>query len=512
MNKLDSITIVGGGTAGLVSALILKTRFPSKEINVVASAKIGIIGVGEGSTEHWSSFMEYTGIDWKEVIRECDATFKSGIMFEGWGEKNFLHSTSVEMNKLAGQYPLAYGYQIGKDSDPDKLIPPQTLAGRIPTNYLDLNNTNSPYSQFHFNTHKLNDFLTAKCKARGVMLYDDEVKDIEINENGNITRLHTEQGIFESDFWIDATGFKRLLIGKLGAKWKSYKEYLKMKSAIVFPIEGEHEYPIWTLAKTMDYGWLFRIPVYGRYGNGYIYDSDYINEDQAKQEVDKLFGRDIPIAKKIDFDPGALDNVWLNNCCAVGLCANFVEPLEATSIGTSIQQMFLLMHRLPNYNKFTIKKYNEDVISLMNNIRDFIILHYITNNTKSQFWKDLQGMSIPDSLGENLIRWKNNLPIADDFKNDSAYSLFKEFNYIHVLNGLGLFDTDQIAKEFEQQNSWAKDTALESIQSLVMPNRHMSHKEFLDAIRSTSKEQKETKTVTGQPHWTYQKKARYMNE
>jgi len=505
MNKLDSITIVGGGTAGLVSALILKTRFPQKEISVIASSKIGIIGVGEGSTEHWSEFMEFVGIDFKEVIRECDATFKSGIMFEGWGDNSFLHSTSIEFANKAGQYQNVYGYQIGNNELPNRLTPPSTIDGKLYASYMDEQNTNSPFAQFHFNTHKLNNFLTTKCKDRGILMYDDEIDEVKIDEQGNIESLVSQQGIYTADFFIDSTGFKRLLIGKLGAKWNSYKEYLKMKSAIVFPIEGNDEYPLWTLAKTMDYGWLFRIPVYNRYGNGYIFDSDYINADQAKQEVDKLFGRDIEIAKQIHFDPGALDNVWINNCCAVGLCANFVEPLEATSIGTSIQQMFLLMHRLPNYDKNVIKRYNEDVTTIMNNIRDFIVLHYITNNTKSKFWKDLQMQTIPDSLGEKLMRYRNNLPIADDFRNDSDYSLFKEQHYVHILHGLGLFNTEMIKQEFEHQSEWTKQQAKGIINQLFdQYTECVTHKEYLDFIRDGA-QKKEVKTLTGRPHWVYKK-------
>ena len=121
-------------------------------------------------------------------------------------------------------------------------------------------------------------------------------------------------------------------MSKLGAKWNSYNKYLKMNEAIAFQTEDTDNYNTYTLARAMDYGWMWRIPVYGRWGNGYIFNNEYINAGQAKKEVEKLLGREINVARNIKFDPGSLDRVWIKNCLAVGLSANFVEPLEATSI------------------------------------------------------------------------------------------------------------------------------------------------------------------------------------
>jgi len=487
MKKLGHITVVGGGTAGFISALILKTRFPNISISVIRSSKIGIIGVGEGSTEHWSEFMTYIGVNFKEIIKECDATFKAGIMFSGWGAEDFLHSTSDEYDKLNGQSYYVYSHLISNRRPKREMNPGRTWDLNIPAYCAQYENNNSPYNQFHFNTHKLNEFLTKKSIERGITVIDDEITDVILGENGEINSIVGNKANYISDFFIDSTGFRRVLIGKLGAKWQSHSKYLKMKSAIVFPTPDTNNYPLWTLAKTMDYGWRFRIPTHGRYGNGYIFDSDYITADQAKQEIDKEFGYDVEIGKHINFDPGMLDRVWIQNCVAVGLSGNFIEPLEATSIGTSIQQIFLLMHRLPNYTDKTIERYNTDVQGIMENIRDFIILHYMTKKDDSIFWIDLQSLNIPSSLEEKLEKFKYSLPIEEDFRDTSKYSLFGANHYIHILYGLDLLDIDSIKTEHQMYHHHVKDNAVHILSEekrFDIETPMIAHKRFLQVIKN----------------------------
>lgn len=487
MKKLDSATVVGGGTAGFVAALILKTRFPHMKVEVIRSTKIGIIGVGEGSTEHWSEFMKYIGVNFREVIAECDATFKAGIMFSNWGKEDFLHSTSADFDRLNGQSYFIYSHIISNQRPKHEMNPHRVWKDVVPSRFADEENDHSPYNQFHFNTNKLNEFLTKTAIEKDIKVVDDEILDVILNEDGEISLLKGNKKDYTADFFIDSTGFKRVLIGKLGAKWESHSKYLKMKSAIVFPTGATSNYPLWTLAKAMDYGWRFRIPTQGRYGNGYIFDSDYISADQAKEEIDKEFGYDVEIGKQINFDPGALDLAWIKNCVAVGLSGNFIEPLEATSIGTSIQQMFLLMHRLPNYNEKTIERYNKDLKGIMNNIRDFIVLHYITKKDNTQFWVDLKTQVIPDSLAEKLERFRHNLPIEEDFRDSSKYSLFGANHYIHLLYGLDLFDIESIKREHNMFHHYIKEHAIEvldNVRTYDAETAMMPHKRFIDLILS----------------------------
>lgn len=487
MNKTPrSIGVIGGGTAGFISALILKKRFPDIDITMVKSEKIGIIGVGEGSTEHWKTFLNFIGIDFKEMIKECDSTLKCGIMFKDWGKIDYLHCIQDEYNHKIGMYSYVYANLIGKNCHPSELN--SKLFWRSEVNRWHLDNLDvSPTFQFHFNTHRLNQWLTFQAEHLGIKIIDDEILDLEISEKNEITQLFGQKRKYNFDFYIDSTGFKKILISKLGAKWTSYSKYLKMKSAIVFPTGDEENYNVFTLAQAMDFGWMFKIPVWGRHGNGYIFDSDYISPDQAKEEVEKFLGKQIDVAKTLTFDPGALDRTWIGNCVAIGLSSSFVEPLEASSIGTSIQQSFMLMYKLINYDQKCIDKYNKNCNNLLENIRDFIVLHYMTKKDSSVFWKDVQRLEIPDSLASKLDLWKYRLPISDDFNQDTRYTLFTEDHHLMILHGLGLFDTEKIKKEFEMCNISIKiesDNILRRVKLNEDTVARISHKQYLSEIRN----------------------------
>jgi tryptophan 7-halogenase len=453
------VLVVGGGTAGLVTALILKRKLDI-EVDVVRSKDIGIVGVGEGSTEHFATFLKTIGLDQYHFIRNTNATLKIGIKFENWNpERSYIHSVGKEYDELAGQYPYLYGKEISSNNH-RKLCAELNWENRVNRWFVNQReewNTN----QFHFNTHMMNDYLSVVAEQMGINIYDDEITDVILKEGGQIGRVKGKQKDYRYDFYVDATGFKRMLIGRVGAKWKSFGEYMKMNSAITFQTEHEDEenFSITTLARGMDYGWMFRLPTWDHVGNGYIYDKNYIGEDEAKKEVEDYLGREITIGKTFSFDPGYLENSWIKNCFAVGLSAAFVEPLEATSIGTTIQQAFLLSHRLSNYDETSIESYNQSFANIMENIRDFICLHYVTPRRDTQFWRDVAEMPLPDSLSKRLKRWKHHLPISEDFFGESDYVLFGASNYTIVLEGLDLFDRSSIRKEFMMQSAIVKSAA-----------------------------------------------------
>lgn len=483
MNHVQSVLVAGGGTAGLITAIILKKKLNIK-VDVVYSKKIGIIGVGEGSTEHFREFMNVVGIDQYDLIKHCDATFKSGIMFENWTDQPYLHSVGEPWNSKDAQYGFVFANQISKRIK--KITNDLLWENRINKWFLN-RKEEFPFNQFHFNTHKLNEFLINFAKTLGVNFYDDEIVSVNINDQGNIQSLIGEANEYHYDFYIDSTGFKRVLMNELGAKWQSYGKYLRMKSAITFQTEDEENYNLWTIARAMDAGWMFRIPVWGRYGNGYIFDSDYIDKEHAHREVEALFGKDIEIGKQFHFDPGALENTWINNCVAIGLSGSFVEPLEATSIGTSIQQSFLLMHKLQNYDQNVIKDYNKSVNDIMENIRDFLVLHYMTRKNNTDFWRDLANQEIPDSLGTKLERWRHKLPVNEDFSHLSYYILFNSDNFTMCMHGLDLFDNASIRQEYDSKPHSIHSEAQDLIAKENEFNKKVetiSHKEYISIIRN----------------------------
>jgi tryptophan halogenase len=325
--------------------------------------------------------------------------------------------------------------------------------------------------------------------SRGIKVFDDVIKEVSQNDNGNISKLIGQEANYTYDFYIDCTGFRRVLIGKLGSKWISHSKYLKMKSAMVFPTKDTESIPLWITARAMDYGWFFKTPIYNRYGNGYIYDSDYVSSDDAKLEIDRLMGYEVEIAQHIKFDPGCLDKVWIKNCCAIGLSGSFVEPLEASSIGSTIHQTFLLMHRLENYSQRTIDSYNVSFHSIIENIRDYIIIHYLTKKTNTEFWQDCARIELPESLGNKLALWKEHLPIQEDLSLSSNYILYNDQNHILILAGLDYFNRESILQEYKSCSyrlHYEVDQILKTRHFHDQTDKSVSHRQFIERIRKVS--------------------------
>lgn len=482
------IAIVGGGTAGFVAALILKTKYPDYIIDIICSKKIGIVGVGEGTTEHWTQFMRYVDIPYQKLIQECDATFKCGIKFSGWGGNDFMHSVGREFEIKNGQYLTIYGKYLSENFPNKSFNPNFSWENQIYAKCL-FEESEPPWYQFHFNTYKLNSFLEKISASKGITVIDDEINDVVLREIGAIENLIGSKKTYHYDFYIDCTGFARLLIGKMDTRWKSFKKYLKVNSAITFPTPETEEYPMWTLAQAMESGWMFRLPVWGRYGNGYIYDDNFITKDRAKQEVEKYLGYNVDIGKEFKFDPGSLEKVWVKNCCAIGLSSIFLEPLEATSIGTSIQQTFLLADNLDlSYNEDIIDDYNKKIDGILENMRDFVLLHYLCKRSDTDFWKSISEIELPDSLGANLEKWKKRLPRADDFVKISPLRLFNEANHIQILNGLKLFDIESIRAEYSRMPPMIREMADSYVNEITKQQSYQTidHRQFLSHIRTMS--------------------------
>jgi tryptophan halogenase len=331
--------------------------------------------------------------------------------------------------------------------------------------------------QFHFNTIKLNEYLVNVCKARDIEFEDDVIEHVNIKD-GKIINLKGKN-THSADFYIDCSGFKKLLINKLGAKWVSFKEYLPMNEAIAFPTEDTKEYNAWTLAKAMNAGWMWRIPTWGRWGNGYVYDNNYINAEEAQKEAEKYLNKKVKIFKNIKFDAGKVDRAWIENCCAIGLSASFAEPLEASNIGTTINQAFLLIHYLSNYTKEDIEQYNLKCNDIFDNVRDFVLIHYLVKKSSSKFWKELK-IKIPESLKNKLEMWKNRLPLGEDF--DKNYLLFNQQNFILVLHGIGFFNKSKIKQEYDLSNDMLKELSNNIFNEKIKKDEFegLPHKEYLN--------------------------------
>lgn len=484
---LDNIAIVGGGTSGLVTALILRKTYPNLKIDIIESDNIGIVGVGEGSTEHWRSFIGDCQIKISDLVAETDCTFKYGINFDNWlgDNTNYIHNVSSNFTVESQTFSkVMYAYPISKGYDAKSII----------MDHVEKNLHIFPYwgiNQFHFNTFKLNEFLHKTCTSRNIGIVKADIDQVILNNDGSIQKLidKTEKDHIY-DFYIDSTGFHRLLLHKtMGVKWRSYQKFLPMNSAIAFPTERLEDIPSWTLSKAMDSGWLWRIPTQERFGNGYVFNDQFMDFDRAKVEVEKLYGYEVEVAKKIKFDAGCLEKFWIKNCAAIGLSSSFIEPLEASSIGSVIQQANIFATAIASYIPgsdidYAQRTFNRLSDELIDNIMEFVALHYVTPRQDTDFWKHVQTIPRPDSLVEKLEIWKHKFPSISDFPNRNV--MFKEANYIVVLHGLGLISKEVAQKELLKQPQHVRESVPQNyyrmkqeVLTQITTNQAVSHREAL---------------------------------
>ena len=444
------VVIVGSGTSGLISAIILRGLFPLWNITVVSSKDIGIIGVGEGSTEHWRLyFQDKYNIPVSEMVTACRATHKYGIKFEGWTTHtpNYFHSVS------AGEWGRAYfpaNYAFCLENN--KLLT-NSMVTHLHDNTILLNEGNPHHAvnQFHFDTFKLNEYLTGVCKSRNISFIDGKVSSIVRNaDSGFIESINVDSvGQVNGDFFVDASGFRRVLIGELinsDNDFVSYRKYVPCDSAAVFPTPRDESGEIrpYTRARAMPNGWMWEIPTQDRRGNGYVFASDFCSDEQAVAEMSQAHGRIIEPAKIIKFKSGYHKTAFAFNCVAVGLSSSFVEPLEATAISTSIQQARMLASVLPTFSirsKSTVSNYNRQYESLLENIITMVAMHYISDRTDSEMWRAQQDLEKPPMLEHLISLWKERLPEAYDVP-IFGYELFQNAHFWHVAQGQGLLNPD----------------------------------------------------------------------
>jgi len=437
---MKNIIVLGGGTAGLISAITIKQSFPNYSVKVIESDSIGIIGVGEGSTEHWRRWVEYCGIDVRECIRETDGALKKGIKFENWNGdgKSYYHSLGDEW------YP--YSSPVNTNTFLKSLIINEikTEDVLLDTNLVGATGGLFSVNQFHFNTFKLNTYLHKLCSQREIDIVTDTIKDVVLSENGDISYIVGDKDEnYIADLFVDSSGFKRILATKVGANWISYKKYLPMNHALAFPTNDISDLKPYTLSRALSSGWNWRISTQERYGNGYVFCDDFMDSTKAHDEVQSFYTEEVKVAKDIKFEAGRVDKFWINNCVSVGLSASFVEPLEASSIGNSILQAFGICDMLEHWyvDRSVADDYNKKFIKCFDNIVDFVQLHYMTKRNDTEFWKSLpERMTKTNFIEENLELFKKSLP--QPYKFGGIYKMFGAPNWAQVMAGLELYDKD----------------------------------------------------------------------
>jgi len=440
------IVVVGGGTAGWLAAMMLtdaaRRAGQSARVTVIESSRIGTIGVGEGTTAVFRQMLKHFGIDEMDFLRETGATIKYGIRHRDWRRLGHHYDGPIDdPHLLAPGLPLhAYAVAAGRPVGEAHLFQALIDARRAP--FAEVEGRLVPAGPFHHAYHFDQALAGAFLKrhARGVTLIDDQVAGVETGETG-ITTLQLESGQrIEGDFFLDCTGFRGALIGALGADWISYAEVLPVNRAMPFWLdlaEGEEIDPV-TLAWAQGAGWMWQIPTQGRLGCGYVYSDAHTTPEAAQAEIETALGRPIEPRRDIRIDAGRLKEAWRGNCVALGLSSSFLEPLEATSIHGTVVQLMMLTDWLGD--PAAPARYNAAVARQVDDFRDFIRLHYVSERRDTPFWRDVSA-SHPPEVTDRLALWQTRLPERSDFTPvPLGLAHVEEQLYRPVLDGLGLLD------------------------------------------------------------------------
>lgn len=446
---IKSLGVLGAGNAGLISALMLRACFSDLPISIIKSDKIGAIGVGEGSNEHWQHFSKITNISVNDIIINAGATFKHGIKFVNWKNGNdiYYHSLPewfVSQDSYTG-LPFTLMNFVSNNVNPEKMVFDLAVEGKI------AGPLGAGVGQFHLDTFKLNAFLEKLCLERNITIIEDTVSSVKLTESGFVDTLVGERQQYQFDFYIDTTGFQRVIHKELGSTWQSYQKHLPTNSAIAFPSPLDGKLSTFTTATARKHGWSWQAPVQERYGNGYVFNNNFTNIDTVLDELQIEYKDTIKIAKVIDFTPGKVDKFWIKNCVAVGLAGSFIEPLEASSIGATIEQIRCLASSIGCWSKedqFIEKKYNKTFDRVYENILDFVQLHYLGQRTDTEFWRWCKNDMILTDFNQQTIDYFKNNFVSWNFFHENNHELFDELDWIQVMHGLGMFNISKIKEKY----------------------------------------------------------------
>ena len=456
------IVVVGGGTAGWLAALMISKIKPEHTVTVIESSKIGIIGAGEGSTGSLTTIVQNEMFDLgcveEDFVKECDATLKLGIKHINWNKDVSGHyiapidgsPTSNDRCDIVFQHALGYRDQ--------KLLHLATELG-----YKIHHNKNSFVEKdgnhaYHFDAHKVGKYFK---KISNTAHIDSEVENVILNsETGWVEKLKLSNGqTIQGDMFIDASGFNQILMKAVGGKWKSYKENLPVNSALPFllPYEEDEIIEPVTNAWAQNNGWCWQIPTLHRRGCGYVFCDDFVTPEQAQDELEKTIGKKVDPIRLLKFESGRQDKLWIKNVLSVGLCAAFAEPLEATSIHTTIMQLkHFVFGCLSDTAEITcndaqIDSYNNVNGHLYDTVKDFLVAHYTCGRNDTEFWKYIDsGATMTQFVKDIHAMCKHRVPNATLFPRQEGSAGWPLWSY--VLAGTGMLSDEVCRKEIIYNN------------------------------------------------------------
>ncbi len=445
---IKQVVVAGGGTAGWMTACALATVFRGRiAVTLLESSQIGTVGVGEATIPMIQRFNQALQLDEADFLRRTNGSFKLGIEFVNWGAEGerYMHAFGRVGQDLwqvpfehhwrrmrakgraadLGSYSITRMAALANKFMPAQADPPNSPIGDIAHAY-------------HFDASAYALYLREVAESRGVTRLDGEIEEVETDpQTGRVAALRLrDQRRIEGQLFIDCTGFSALLLGKaMGVPFVDWSHWLPCDRAWAVPCESVSPLTPYTRATARDAGWQWRIPLQHRIGNGHVFCSAAISEDEAAHVLlQNLDGKPLADPRLLRFRTGMRESAWHKNVVGVGLASGFLEPLESTSIHLIQATIQLLIDFFPdsNFSDVDIEEFNRQNKFNYESVRDFVILHYRLNRRPQPFWRKLAEMSIPETLQQKLSLYKTHGRIVR-FNNE----LFSEVAWLQVMEGQG---------------------------------------------------------------------------
>jgi tryptophan halogenase len=443
------VVIVGGGTAGWMTAAALTKLLPTRaDVHLVESEAIGIVGVGEATLPHIRHFNERLGINEAEFMAATRATFKLGIEFRDWGKKgdNYIHPFG-SFGRGSGEVDFHHYwtrlYHEGRAAPLGDYSMAVTMAylNRFGLPNPDPGKLESTFSYaYQFDANLFAPHIRRLAEQMGTRRTEGRIVDVELDpKSGDISAVRLESGQWiEADLFVDCSGFVSLLLGKaLDEPFEDWSKWLPCDRAVAMPCRTRTALTPYTSAIAMDAGWRWRIPLQHRTGNGYVYSSEFTSDEMAREAlISAVEGEPLAEPRVLKFKAGRRRRSWVKNCIGIGLSSGFLEPLESTSIYLIQAAITALVELFPNPDLSSLDRdeFNRLIDLEYDRIRDFLILHYhATQRSDTPFWDYARTMHVPDSLHDKMELFRRSGRVAK-----YREGVFLDASWIAVYIGQGI--------------------------------------------------------------------------
>lgn len=447
MGPIRSIAIVGGGTAGWMTAVGLAKFLKALRVSIrlIESEQIGTVGVGEATIPPLMHFIHAAGIDENDLLRKVGGTFKLGIEFKDWTRPGhtYMHpfgQTGFDLGPLAFSTCWLHARRQGGAAKLEEysLEATAAYAGKF---MRPVAAANSPLERItyalHFDASLFARYLRGIAEADGVVRTEGKVTSCVLRaDDGFIEAVQLDSGErVEADLFIDCSGFRGLLIEEaLHTGYERWNHWLPCDRAVAAPCERAGPLSSYTRSTAKRAGWQWRIPLQHRVGNGYVYSSEFLSDELAKEElVSSLEGKPLADPLQLSFTTGRRKRFWNRNCVAIGLSSGFLEPLESTSIHFIQRGITMLLTLFPDrsFHDAEIDRYNAILNAEYERVRDFLVLHYsTTERDDGELWRYCRNLDLPDTLREKVELFRSHGRILRD-----TSELFPTQSWFYIMVG-----------------------------------------------------------------------------